>query len=211
MLPSLATRVSAFGCGFHGWVSFVRVAWLITFARLLLAATGVAGLNPPLLQAVEPRAPQLLFTLSNTAPLGGSAAELFVSINRPLISKSRLSIRWQLAAVSFFDLHAQGRVALEIQRSNVLINSDRVIEASTTLDGTHVQLILTFSGTSLFGRLKAGDDVFQLQAALGARDYEGWFYRPSVCRASSCRMTQYSSAPVYRDANKATSAVAEWA
>ena len=145
---------------------------------LLLAATGVAGLNPLPLEAVEPRAPQLLFTLSNTHPS---------AVPPPHYSSQKQAVNLEVATLDslavggriVFDLHAQGRVALEIQRSNVLINSDRVIEASTTLDGTHVQLTLTFSGMSLFGHLKAGDDVFQLQAALGARDYEGWFYRPS--------------------------------
>jgi hypothetical protein len=135
-------------------------------------------LNPLPLQAVEPRAPQLLFTLSNTHPS---------AVPPPHYSSQKQAVNLEVATLDslavggriVFDLHAQGRVALEIQRSNVLINSDRVIEASTTLDGTHVQLTLTFSGTSLFGHLKAGDDVFQLQAALGARDYEGWFYRPS--------------------------------
>ena len=154
---------------------------------LLLAATGVAGLNPLPLQAVEPRAPQLLFTLSNTHPS---------AVPPPHYSSQKQAVNLEVATLDslavggriVFDLHAQGRVALEIQRSSVLINSDRVIEASTTLDGTHVQLTLTFSGTSLFGHLKAGDDVFQLQAALGARDYEGWFYRASICR-----MTQYLS------------------
>ena len=153
------------------FISLLRVS--------LIVATVAVGFNPPLLQAVEPRAPQLLFTLSHTAPsavLPPSYSSDKQAVNLTVATLDSLVVGGRIV----FDLQAQGRIALEIERSSMLINGDRVIEASTSLDDTDVQLILTFSGTSLFGRLKAGADTFQLQAALGALDYEGWFYRPTA-------------------------------
>ena len=130
------------------------------------------------LRAVEPSPPQLLFTLSDSSPAG---------VPRPQFSEQTQAVKLAVTAIETlefgdivaFDLGTLGRIALTIDRANLLINGDKVVEAHAKIGGSDVQLLLTFSGASLFGYLKAADEVFQLQAARVARDYEGWFYRPT--------------------------------
>ena len=143
-----------------------------------LSAVAVVGATSQPLRALEPSPPQLLFTLSDSSPAG---------VPRPQFSEQTQAVKLEVTAIETlefgdivaFDLGTLGRIALTIDRANELKNGDKVVEAHAKIGGSDVQLLLTFSGASLFGYLKTADEVFQLQAARGAQDYEGWFYRPT--------------------------------
>ena len=162
------------------WLSRLALARYRHLFACLFGLIGLATVSmaPQSLRAVEPSLPQLLFTLSDSSPAG---------VPRPQFSEQTQAVKLEVMAIETlefgdivaFELGTLGRIALSIDRANVLINGDKVVEAHAKIGGSDVQLLLTFSGASLFGYLKAADEVFQLQAARVAQDYEGWFYRPT--------------------------------
>ena len=162
------------------WLSRLALACsrLLLACLLGLSAVALVGATSQPLRALEPSPPQLLFTLSDSSPAG---------VPRPQFSEQTQAVKLAVTAIETlefgdlvaFDLGTLGRIALTIDRANELKNGDKVVEAHAKIGGSDVQLLLTFSGASLFGYLKTADEVFQLQAARGAQDYEGWFYRPT--------------------------------
>jgi len=176
MISLFASRISASS----QWLSRFALACSrrLLACLLCLSAVALVGAASQPLRALEPNPPQLLFTLSDTSPAG---------VPRPQFSEQTQAVKLAVTAIETlefgdivaFDLGTLGRIALTIDRANVLINGDKVVEAHAKIGGSDVQLLLTFSGASLFGYLRSADEVFQLQAARGAQDYEGWFYRPT--------------------------------
>jgi len=78
------------------FISLLRVS--------LIVATVAAGFNPPLLQAVEPRAPQLLFTLSHTAPS---------AVLPPSYSSDKQAVNLTVATLD--SLVVGGRIVFDLQ------------------------------------------------------------------------------------------------